>query len=52
VELEARAEGSGAVGETIFVRNPNSHRRFRARVEGTGRVAVEAAGTEPLELHP
>ena len=47
LELEAQAEGSGAVGEIIYVRNPNSHRRFRARVEGAGRVAVDAAGGEP-----
>jgi flagella basal body P-ring formation protein FlgA len=52
LELEARAEGSGAVGEIIYVRNPNSHRRFRARVEGTGRVAVDATGAGFPELHP
>jgi len=52
LELEAQAEGSGAVGDVICVRNPNSHRRFRALVEGTGRVAVDATGDEPKELHP
>jgi flagella basal body P-ring formation protein FlgA len=52
LELEAQAEGSGAVGEIIYVRNPDSHRRFRARVEGSGRAAVDATGAEPGELHP
>jgi flagella basal body P-ring formation protein FlgA len=40
LELEALAEGSGAVGETIAVLNPDSHKRFAARVEGKGRVSV------------
>jgi flagella basal body P-ring formation protein FlgA len=40
LELEAQAEASGAVGETIPVRNPDSHKRFLARVEGKGRVSV------------
>jgi flagella basal body P-ring formation protein FlgA len=40
LELEAVAEGSGAVGETIPVLNPDSHKRFLARVEGKGRVSV------------
>lgn len=52
LELEAQAEGSGAVGEIIYVRNPNSHLRFRARVEGPGRVAVDAAGDERQESQP
>ena len=43
-ELEAQADASGAIGETIPVRNPTSNNRFRARVEGKGQVAVEAAG--------
>jgi flagella basal body P-ring formation protein FlgA len=40
LELEAQAEGSGAVGETIPVRNPSSHQRFLVRVEGKGRVSM------------
>jgi len=40
LQLEGVAEGSGAVGETIPVLNPDSHRRFQARVEGKGRVSV------------
>ena len=47
LQLDAIAEGAGAVGETVFVRNPDSHRRFRARVEAKGRVAVDAAGVMP-----
>jgi flagella basal body P-ring formation protein FlgA len=41
LELDAEAEASGAVGETIPVRNPESHKRFLARVEGKGRVSVD-----------
>ena len=41
LELEGRAEASGSAGETIPVLNPLTHRRFRARVEGKGRVSVE-----------
>jgi flagella basal body P-ring formation protein FlgA len=41
LELEGIAECSGAAGETIPVRNPDSNRRFRARVEGQGRVLVD-----------
>ena len=41
LQLEARAEGSGAVGETVTVRNLSSNRPFRARVEAKGRVSVK-----------
>lgn len=47
LELEAVAESSGAVGEKVFIRNPNSHQRFAARVEAKGRVAVDAGGVNP-----
>jgi len=40
LELEGVAESSGSVGEFISVRNPESKKRFRARVEGRGRVSV------------
>jgi flagella basal body P-ring formation protein FlgA len=40
LELEARAEASGVIGETIPVLNPLSHKRFPARVEGKGKVSV------------
>ena len=47
LQLDAVAEGAGAIGETVFVRNPDSHRRFRARVESKGRVSVDAGGIKP-----
>jgi flagella basal body P-ring formation protein FlgA len=40
LELEGLAESSGSVGEFISIRNPESKKRFRARVEGRGRVSV------------
>jgi len=40
LEFEARAEASGTVGQSIPVRNPESGKRFLARVEGKGRVTV------------
>jgi flagella basal body P-ring formation protein FlgA len=40
LEFEATAEASGAVGQNISVLNPDSKRRFQARVEGPGRVSV------------
>jgi len=40
LELSAVADGSGAVGDNIAVLNPDSHRRFMARVEAKGRVSV------------
>jgi flagella basal body P-ring formation protein FlgA len=41
LKLEGLAEASGAVGETIPVLNPVSHRTFRARVAGRGLVSIE-----------
>ena len=38
--MEARAEASGSIGQTIPVSNPESHKRFLARVEGKGKVSV------------
>ena len=43
LELDAVAEASGSVGESIPVLNPSSMKRFRARVEGKGRVSVDGA---------
>jgi len=40
LELDGVAEGSGATGATITVRNPETKKRFPARVEGRGRVSV------------
>jgi flagella basal body P-ring formation protein FlgA len=42
LKLEARAETSGAVGETILLTNPISKRRFQGRVAGKGEVVVDA----------
>jgi len=41
LELEARAEADGALGDTIPVWNPESKKRFHARVEAKGRVTVD-----------
>jgi flagella basal body P-ring formation protein FlgA len=42
LRFQARAESSGAVGESIGVRNPDSLRRFIARIESKGKVSVDA----------
>jgi flagella basal body P-ring formation protein FlgA len=44
LKLEAQAEGSGALGQTIPLRNLTSQKRFLARVEGKGRVTVNDSG--------
>jgi flagella basal body P-ring formation protein FlgA len=46
LEFEARAEGSGATGEMIPLRNPVSHRRFMARVTGKGRALVGGSAAQ------
>lgn len=43
LRLEVQAQGAGAAGESILVRNPVSGRKFRARVVGRGLVSVNAA---------
>jgi flagella basal body P-ring formation protein FlgA len=40
LEFEAQAEASGVAGQTVPVVNPVSKKRFKARVEGKGRVSV------------
>ena len=40
------AESSGRNGDQVSVRNPSSNRIFRARVEGKGKVTVEAGGND------
>lgn len=42
LESSGVAEGSGSLGDIIAVQNPDSKRRFRARVEARGRVSVKA----------
>jgi flagella basal body P-ring formation protein FlgA len=44
--LDGRAETSAAVGQRITVRNPETEKRFFARVEAKGRVSVAAPGHE------
>ncbi len=44
LKFEARAESSGAIGETIAVRNPTSSKRFQARIAAKGKVWVDAEG--------
>jgi flagella basal body P-ring formation protein FlgA len=44
--FEGQAEAPGAIGEKIPVRNPASQKRFLARVEGKGKVAVDAAAAQ------
>jgi flagella basal body P-ring formation protein FlgA len=41
LEFQGVAEASGASGQVIPVKNPQSKKRFFARVEGKGRVVVE-----------
>jgi flagella basal body P-ring formation protein FlgA len=41
LQFEARADASGAVGDTIPVRNSDSGQRFMARVQGKGKVSVD-----------
>lgn len=42
LEFRAKAESGGRRGDWILVRNPESGKRFRARVEGRRRAVVEA----------
>ncbi len=46
LKFEARAEGSGAIGETIAVRNPTSTKRFQARIAAKGKVWIDAEGIQ------
>ena len=47
IGLEAEAEGSGRLGDVIQLRNLQSQKTFRARIEGKGRALVVA---EPISL--
>jgi len=38
-----RAQASGSAGQTIAVLNPETRKRFQARVDGPGRVSLEGA---------
>jgi len=41
LSFESKAESSGHAGEWVLVKNPDSGRLFRAKVEAKGRVTVE-----------
>jgi flagella basal body P-ring formation protein FlgA len=49
MELEAKAQASGAIGETILVLNTVSKRQFLARVEGRGRVSVGGSAGKAIQ---
>jgi flagella basal body P-ring formation protein FlgA len=46
LKLEARAEGSGARGQTIPVLNPATQKRFWARVDGKGKMSVDGSAPQ------
>ena len=48
MEVDALAQGSGALHDTIPVLNTTSKKQFLARVEGKGRVSVEASTARVL----
>ena len=41
-EIRGRAEASGVIGETIAIRNPDSNKKFQAKIEAKGKVSVDA----------
>jgi flagella basal body P-ring formation protein FlgA len=41
--FDGQAQGSGSAGQSVAVVNPQTHKRFQARVEGPGRVLLEGA---------
>lgn len=51
LRLQAQAEASGAAGDIIPVRNLASNKRFRARVDGKGRVVVIAETAEQIKVN-
>lgn len=40
--FEGKAEAGGSVGQSIAVLNPDSKKKFQARIEGKGRVSVRS----------
>lgn len=48
LRLQARAESGGNAGDVVVLRNPGNGRRFPARVEGQGKVSVDAKHNLPL----
>jgi flagellar basal body P-ring formation protein FlgA len=41
LEFDGQAAGSASAGEAVWVINPETHKRFAARVEAPGKVTVE-----------
>jgi flagella basal body P-ring formation protein FlgA len=41
--FDGQAQGSGSAGQTVAVVNPDTRKRFQARVEGPGRVSLQGA---------
>jgi flagella basal body P-ring formation protein FlgA len=42
--FEGEAQGSANIGQTVAVVNPQTRKRFRAHVDGPGRVSLEGSG--------
>lgn len=45
LSLKAKAETAGRKGDLVMLRNPDNGRRFQGRVEGQGRVTIDAKQT-------
>jgi flagella basal body P-ring formation protein FlgA len=45
LSLKAKAETAGRKGDLVMLRNPDSGRRFQGRVEGQGKVTIDAKQT-------
>jgi flagella basal body P-ring formation protein FlgA len=43
LRLEGVAQTAGGIGETVYIENPASKRRFPARVESKGKVLVKGS---------
>jgi flagella basal body P-ring formation protein FlgA len=48
LSFQALAESSGRTGDTILLRNPESGRRFKGRIESRGKVVVDAVQNSAL----
>lgn len=51
LQLKARAESAGRVGETVILTNPSSLSRFRAIVTGPGTVQIALSPAPRLDPH-
>jgi flagella basal body P-ring formation protein FlgA len=48
IELEAQAESPGRLGDVIVLRNLQSQKTFRARIEGKGRAVIISEPPSPF----